>query len=265
MIKIKTCLRYPGGKFYGFKRIEPFLKIKHDEYREPFIGGGSIFLGKSKASKLNWINDIDKELINFYQVIREDNDREKLFTLIKNEAANKQRHSEVKEIKPRNKIESAFKYFYLNRTSFSGIMVKPRWGFLIGSSVTPDKWTKIVNPVATKLKDVKITNIDFKEVITAKTNNKNVLLYLDPPYFKASKAIYNNEFTKRDHLDLCELLKQTKYKFILSYENCEEIKEMYSWANIHEIDWTYFMSEARRQNGKELIITNFKYNLKDFC
>ena len=100
MIKIKTCLRYPGGKFYGFKRIEPFLKIKHDEYREPFIGGGSIFLGKSKASKLNWINDIDKELINFYQVIREDNDREKLFTLIKNEAANKQRHSEVKEIKP---------------------------------------------------------------------------------------------------------------------------------------------------------------------
>ena len=86
-MKVKTCLRYPGGKFYGLKKIKPFLKIYHDEYREPFVGGGSVFLGKELAPKANWINDIDNELINFYQVIQNEEDRWKLFSLLENEVA----------------------------------------------------------------------------------------------------------------------------------------------------------------------------------
>ena len=60
------------------------------------------------------------------------------------------------------------------------------------------------------------------------------------------------------------ILKNTKFKFVLSYENCEEVKKLYDWTYINELDWTYFMSEARRQNGKELLITNFKIKLDDF-
>ena len=69
--RIKNCLRYPGGKFYGFKFLEPFLETPHNEFREPFVGGGSVFLGKSLVKK-NWVNDNDKELITFYKVISDD-------------------------------------------------------------------------------------------------------------------------------------------------------------------------------------------------
>lgn len=255
-MKVKTCLRFPGGKFYGLKRIKPFLNIFHDEYREPFIGGGSVFLSKNLAKKNNWINDIDEDLINFYLIIQNRNSRKKFYELINNEIASKKRHQEVKNMKPEDKIERAFRFFYLNRTSFSGIMVNPRWGYLVGSSVTPDRWIDIVDPVAKKLEKVKITNLDFRKVIEKKSNH-DVLMYIDPPYFKASKSIYNHEFKEEDHIDLCKLLIKTDFKFILSYENCDEIKEIYNWANINEIDWTYFMSEGRRQNGKEVIITNF--------
>ncbi len=256
MRKVKTCLRYPGGKFYGFKTIKPFLEIEHDEYREPFVGGGSVFLGKDLAEKINWINDLDKDLINFYLVIQNRNKLNKLFSLLKNETASRERHSEVLKLKPKNKIEQAFKYFYLNRTSFSGIMNKPRWGYKIGSSTVPEKWPAIIDPVAKKLENIKITCVDYKKIILEPSKNK-VLLYLDPPYFEASKAIYNNEFTMADHIELMEILKKTKFKFILSYNNSEKLKKLYSWAKINEHDWTYFMSEGRRQNGKELIITNF--------
>jgi DNA adenine methylase len=256
-MRIKTCLRYPGGKFYGLKKIKPFLSVEHDEYREVFAGGASIFLGKDLAKKVNWINDKDKELYIFYKVIQNPKSRKKLIELLSKEEANRERHKEVLDFKPKSDLEVAFKYFYLNRTSFSGIMYKPRWGYLIGSSVTPDHWGERIEPVGKILEDVKITNLDFRKVINFKSKN-NVLLYLDPPYYQAAKSIYKNEFTHKDHVDLANLLKKTKYKFILSYEDCPGVRNLYKWANVHEIDFKYFMSEGRRDTGKELIITNFE-------
>lgn len=252
----RTCLRYPGGKFYGVKHIRQFYNTPHNEYREVFLGGGSVFLDKPKLDKNNWLNDIDSELINFYKIIKSPASRKRLYALIDGEVATKERHAEVKEMTPKNNVERAFKYFYLNRTSFSGIMNKPRWGYAIGSSVTPDRWVDIIDPVAQKLAGTELTSVDFREMIEKPSDNE-VLLYLDPPYYKASKAIYNNEFSEEDHIDLMKLLKKTKFKFILSYENSPEIRELYKWANIHEISFRYYMSEARRQDGNELIITNF--------
>lgn len=88
MRHIKTCLRYPGGKFYGFKVLEPFLMVPHNEFREVFVGGASIYLGKGK-SQVNWINDIDKELINFYKIISNEDSKKELYSLLHNEKASK--------------------------------------------------------------------------------------------------------------------------------------------------------------------------------
>lgn len=264
-MKAKTCLRYPGGKFYALKEIRPFYQINHEEFREPFAGGISVFLDKELAPKMNWINDIDKGLITFFRVIQNAKTRKELFEMLKDEVATKERHAEIRDMVVKTPIEIAFKYFYLNRTSFSGIMRNPRWGYALGSSVTPDRWTDIIKPVADKLanKKVKITNLDFGEVISARSKN-NVLMYIDPPYFIASKDIYRNGFRLEDHLRLCKLLKKTKFKFILSYEDSKEIREMYDWANINIIKFRYFLSEARRQQAHELIITNFDITLKKF-
>jgi len=254
-MKTKTCLRYPGGKFYGAKLILPLFDSTHTEYREPFIGGASIFLAKPKAEKINWINDKDEELINFYHIIQESSDAEKLYDLLKNEYVDKSRYSEILELKPKSDLIRAFKYFYLNRTSFSGIMNKPRWGYRIGSSVTPDRWVERIKPVAEKLKNVKITCSDFRDVLCS--GNDNVLCYIDPPYYVAAKGIYSKSFDEKDHQDLCDILKNAKFKFVLSYENSPIINEMYRWANIKTESWVYYMSEERRTDGKELIISNY--------
>src|SRR5437868_2549653 len=61
--------RWPGGKFYALKILRPFwLAVEHDEYREPFVGGGSIFFSKRKV-RFNWLNDIDSALITTYRVM----------------------------------------------------------------------------------------------------------------------------------------------------------------------------------------------------
>jgi len=263
-MKVKTCLRFPGGKFYGLKKIHPFLQVEHKEYRESMVGGGSVFLGKKPASEINWINDKDENLINFYKVIQREDQKLELYELLENQIASKQKHAEIKVMKSKNKIEQAFKFFYLNRTSFSGIMVSPRWGYMLGSSVTPDRWKDIIEPVSKKLEHTKITCFDFRKVINAKTkfHDHEVLIYVDPPYYDASKNIYRKSFTKKDHSDLCQTLKKCPYKFVLSYDESEDVREMYDWAKVEDSKWTYYMSEERRQEGCELIISNFKINEK---
>ena len=86
-MKVKTCLRFPGGKFYGFKHIKPYFQIQFKEYRELFVGGGSVFLGNDLTIKKNWINDIDKDLINFYKVIQNEDSKNELFRLLDGQIA----------------------------------------------------------------------------------------------------------------------------------------------------------------------------------
>jgi len=141
-------------------------------------------------------------------------------------------------------------------------MHNPNWGFHEYKSVQPNKWPELIERSSLKLREAtKITSLDFKEVITASPQGQKVFLFIDPPYFKADqKRAYAHSFRETDHYNLLDLLKSTKYKFCLTYDNCEEIKKMYAWANIHEVEWMYHTSnsnKATRKIGKELIITNY--------
>ena len=258
--KTKTPFRYAGGKYYALKYILPYIsEISHSEYREPFVGGGSIFLGKNKA-KINWINDIDPELINTYLIIQDKIQHIELIKMLEHEIATRERHAEMKLFNPQNNLERAFKYFYLNRTSYSGIMKQPAWGYNDEKSSPPKNWGDMIRKVHKKLNGVKITCLDFMQIIL-EPSNEQVLLYLDPPYFEADqKRAYKNHFLADDHFRLSAALRNCPHKFILSYDNIPQAKDIYGWAHIIELSWNYNtsnLSAQKRKKGQELLITNF--------
>jgi len=260
--RIKSPFRYPGGKFYALKHILPFINAaKHDEYREPFVGGGAIFFAKPRVAH-NWLNDIDEDLMTTYRVIADPGLRARLVTNLNNEIATKQRHQEVKQIAPRTKSEIAFRTYYLNRTSFSGILNKPAWGYAVGQSAPPKNWASMIIPAGKKLRDVKLTASDFEDVLNAPAAGDRVLLYLDPPYFSSDqKRAYSWSFTTKEHIRVEKTLRDTDFMFCLSYDDSPEIRKMYSWANIYERSWLYNTANCRgiqRKMGNELIITNYR-------
>jgi len=260
---VTSPFRYPGGKHYALKHILPFLTyMPHDEYREPFVGGGSLFFAKQKAN-FSWLNDLEADLVDVYRVIANDETREELIKRLSTEIVDRKRHSEIKEYTPVSMVDRAFKTYFLNRTSYSGIIHKPAWGFLKGKSAPPKSWIKIIRAAGAKLKNVKFTNKDFEEVISAQSDKRTVLMYLDPPYFCADqKRAYTKSFILKDHLKLASILKKTKFSFCLSYDDCEEIRDLYgSWAYINERAWLYNTANCSgrpRKLGNELIITNYK-------
>ena len=260
--RVQPPLRYPGSKFRAYKYIEPFiLCAKHDEFREPFLGSGAVFFQKNKSNFV-WLNDLDEELINFYKIIQNKELALKLAEESAKIVPSKEQFNLLRDYKPLNLYEKAFKYFVMNRTAYSGIMHLPNWGFHKTKSVQPDKWPSRIIKANEKLQDVKLTCLDYEEILFAPKIGENVLIFLDPPYFAADqKRAYEKSFEYCDHIRLAKNLKNLEYKFILTYDNCKEICSLYDWANIYPIEFMYNTANSNvttRKKGKELIITNFK-------
>ena len=267
--EINSPFRYAGGKFYARKLISEHIP-SHDFYIEPFAGGASIFFAKKKV-KENWLNDIDEDLINCLIIIRDYPN--KLIERLKNEKATKERHHFYKnEFKPRTKLDRAVRWFYLNRTSYSGIMNMQNcyWGYGEKFSMRPENWPRNILRTSAKLQNVKLTSLDFEEVI--KNAPDNAFLFIDPPYFNADQdKFYAHSFKKEDHFRFCDILKKhsKRFKFLLTYDNSLEIKKLYDWAHdLHEKEWNYTINrtddqknktekKGSRYKGKELFIVNY--------
>lgn len=267
--EINSPFRYAGGKFYARKLIIEHIP-EHDFYIEPFAGGASIFFAKPKA-KNSWLNDVDKELINCLIIIRDF--PEKLINKLKDEKAIKERHGYYKnEFKPKNKLDRAVRWFYLNRTSYSGIMNMKNcyWGYGEKYSMRPENWPRNILRTSEKLQGVKLTSLDFEDVIQEAP--KNSFLFIDPPYFNADQdKFYTYSFKKEDHFRVAKILKKhsKRIKFLVTYDNSKEVRKLYDWAiDMHEREWNYTISrtddqknktnkKGTRSKGREIFIVNY--------
>jgi DNA adenine methylase len=258
--RVKSPFRYPGGKYYGLKILKPYTTaVRHDEYREPFFGGGAVFFAKPKA-RYNWLNDVLEDLVTTLKVIADPKERKELISRLSGEVATKDRHERMKYYLPGTDVDTAYKYYYLNRTSYSGIMNKPAWGYEHGKSSPPHRWADMIEIAGEKLEDSKITCLDFEAVVDASPLGDSVFMFLDPPYYESDqKRAYEHHFIETDHRRLARLLKKTKFKFLLTYDNCKAVKELYSWAKTREASWQYNTAntDGTRSEGRELIITNY--------
>jgi DNA adenine methylase len=266
---INSPFRYAGGKFYARKLILEHIPL-HSSYIEPLAGGASVFFAKNKVEK-NWLNDIDSDLINCLIVIRDQ--PEELIARLRDEKAIKERHAYYKnEFSPSTYVDKAVKWFYLNRTSYSGIMNAQNcfWGYGDKFSMRPENWPRNIQRTSQKLQGVKLTSIGFASVI--RNAEDGSFLFIDPPYYNRDQdKFYTFSFKLEDHVRLCEELKANSHrlKFLLTYDNSSEIRELYHWANIIlEKEWNYAINrtddqkngtdkKGSRYKGKEFFILNY--------
>ncbi len=264
---IKSPLRYPGGKSRAIKFISPIVP-EFDEFREPFVGGGSVFihLKQKYPNKKFWINDLYPNLFHFWKQTQENVDE-----LIKQVYEWRNEFNDGKKlhkfllnnIEKFDNLKKASAFFVFNRITFSG--TTESGGFSKAAyekrfTVSSMDRVKLLSSI---LNNTEITNYDYQEVIEKK--GKNVFIFLDPPYFSATKsALYgkNGNLHKTfDHERLANVLKNTNHKWLITYDDSEYIRELFSFANIYEWNLTYGMRNVNKngnQNGKELFISNYE-------
>jgi len=269
---IKSPLRYPGGKSRAVKRISAIIP-DFKEFREPFVGGGSIFvyLKQKYPERKFWINDLYENLYHFWNNCKI-NPKEliKQISFWKNKfSIGKELHKFLQNnINNFNETEKAAAFFVFNRITFSGTTESGGFSNAAFKGRFTDSSIERIKQLSTILDNTKITNLDYQEVV--EKPGENVFIFLDPPYYSATKsALYgkNGNFHKNfDHIRFAEVMQNCNHNWLLTYDDSDYIKELFSFANIFKWDLKYGMrnvSESSNQNGKELFISNYLVSYSD--
>lgn len=279
-----SLFRYPGGKGKMRTQILSRIGVFYDingfdfEFREPFFGAGAIgltLLNEDRIDKV-WINDFDPSIAAIWTsvIMYPEELCEKItqyipstqsFFSLKNELLKTGR--EIDDI-----VEMGFKKLAIHQISYSGLGTKaggPLGGkgqgsiYDVGCRWTPDNLRKEVKEFHKLLskKEIrygKCTDFDFEEVISDKGS---CFLYVDPPYYHKGPELYQYHFTLKDHNRLAGLLREVDCPWLLSYDDCPEIRRMYSWAEMIDFSMIYTINKAREKN--ELLIAPNKELLWD--
>lgn len=245
-----SLLRYAGGKTRGIKILLSYFEgIK--EVASPFFGGGSFELELAARGVKVHAYDNFSLLINFWQsVIFDPEDIADICT--RYFPMEKDRFYELqKTINSYDKLERAAIFYALNRCSFSGTTLSG------GMSPGHARWTE---SAIERLRNFRVENItveemDFKNSIAL---HSDINLFCDPPYFlrKDRNNLYGvkgNGHKGFDHHGLLEILK-SRDKWLMTYNDCREVREMYASYRIVETSWKYGMNKDKKSS--EIIIVS---------
>ncbi|MFQ3597195.1 MAG: DNA adenine methylase, partial [Chloroherpetonaceae bacterium] len=267
---IKSPLRYPGGKSRAVNLIATLVP-QFDEYREPFLGGGSLFLYLKQKfpTKKFWVNDLHTPLFKFWLMCERDVDEvvKKIYEWRQAFEDGKTLHKFLtNNLSKFNDLETAAAFFIINRMTFSGTSESGGYSEQAFRGRFTESSIQRLKPFANVIKGTLISNSDFEQVVAQE--GKNVFIFLDPPYYSATKsALYgkNGNLHKRfDHVRFAETMKQCSHRWLITYDDSPYIRKLFSFANVCSWDLMYGMrnvTDNSNQKGKELFISNY---LTDF-
>jgi DNA adenine methylase len=266
-MKIKSPLRYPGGKSKALKQILPIVP-SFDEFREPFVGGGSVFfvLKQLFPDKKYWINDLNTDLYSFWEKCQKDMGSlvSKVSEIKKTCKDGKHLFMEFADEKNEfDDFERAVRFFILNRITFSGTVESGGYSQQAFEKRFTPSSIKRLKEIELLMKGTKITNLDYQEVIFEE--GENVFIFLDPPYLSTTKSkLYGRKgdlHSSFNHEKFAKNMSMCKHKWLITYDNSPEVRDFFSFANIYEWELQYGMNNYKQktaEKGKELFISNYE-------
>ena len=269
----KTPLRYPGGKSRACTKIGQFLPnmYTYREFREPFLGGGSvaIYLTKMYPSLSIWVNDLYEPLVNFWKEIQHSG--EELYTILSdlkikhpNPDSAKELFLESKKIinsQDKSKLERAVAFYVVNKCSFSGLTESSSFSAQASDSNFSMRGIEKLTGYQEIIQDWKITNLSYEDLLT---DWKNTFIYLDPPY-DIKDNLYGKKgdmHKKFDHDKFAKDCDDHTADMMISYNSSQLIKNRFKNWNAVEFDLTYTMRSVGdymndQQTRKELLLLNY--------
>ena len=260
---MRNILKYPGSKWNIAAQIVSLIP-KHHSYVEPYFGSGAVLFNKPK-SNIETINDIDSDVTNLFQCIQKDSER--LARIVMTTPFSREVYDKQFEIPEGaiciNTYERAANFLIRcwqghgfrtngNKVGWKNDVQGRERMYALWNWYRLPEW---IIEITERLRKVQIENRPALEVIN-RFNYNNVFMYIDPPYLLGSRAgkQYKYEMTDRDHIELLEILLQSKAKVMLSgYET-----DMY---NYYLKDWNKFLFKSCAEHGKprtEVIWMNFE-------
>jgi DNA adenine methylase len=244
----KSPLRYPGGKTRAIKILDRYLARYYPEERiivSPFFGGGSFELYLADKGFTVYGNDLFQPLYTFWKMVKLN--PQEISNLVRSKMPiSKENFHELRRIilETKNELDIAAYYFIINRCSFSGSTFCGGYSSQAASGRLTESSLKTLESV--NLTNISISNMDCLEFL--KQHSEHVI-YADPPYY-IETYIYGKDGDLHqafNHESFANEIKKHK-KWILSYNDCEYIRNLYSDCRIFSESWTYGMNTTKKSS-----------------
>lgn len=268
MAPIYSPLRYPGGKGKLARFVQRLVEqndLVGGCYVEPFAGGGGVALGLlfERFVERIWINDLDPAVYRFWWAVLNETDRfcQRVMDVPLDMKVWREQWDVLRSKDP-DPFDLGFAAFFLNRTNRSGIIrggpiggldQTSRWG--IDARFSREALVRRLERVGGHRSRIIITNLDAVELLPEVESRlgSRTLVYLDPPYFSKGRRLYRDHMSGTAHEDVAAAVRELSVPWVVSYDNCPEIRELYS--AYRQIQFSLQYSANRQHRGRELLVT----------
>lgn len=259
---MKPLIKWSGGKADEINMIKPHIPDNYDTYIEPFVGGGAVFFAVKPQKAV--INDIHPELTNLYQQIK-DGCGQRLYEAMKDVKTDENNYYFIRDVfEPENKFEEAFRFYYLRKTCFRGML---RYNS-DGKFNIPYGRYKTINFEDLKneeygrlLSTTEVLNNDFSYVFEHYNSSDN-FAFIDQPYDSVFTDYGYCEFKRDDQERLATCFKNTNIRCLMVVGETDYIRQLYDGYIVGSYPKKYkFKIHSGRVgnsiNTNHLIIKNF--------
>lgn len=272
---VSPVVKWVGGKRQILNEILKYVPQKFTTYYEPFVGGGAVFFELQPEKAV--INDINSELINLYQTIKDNVDE--LIEDLKKHKNDSNYFYRIREL-DRDKekynllspVERASRIIYLNKTCYNGLFRVNRagefntpFGNYKNPNIVNEETLRAVNQYFNTAK-ISFYNKDYAEVL--KGARKGAFVYLDPPYDPVSDTSSftgydKNGFDRNEQIRLkqtCDMLNKKGISFLLSNSATDFILELYKDYKIEIVKAKRAINSKADKRGEidEVLVRNFE-------
>jgi DNA adenine methylase len=273
MKSLKTPLRYPGGKSRACVKMDPYFPDlrNYDEFREPFLGGGSIAIHITKKYPFLdiWVNDLYEPLVNFWQQLQ-------MFGYdLKSELVDLKTTNNTPELarelfteskqhindETQSNFNRAVAFYIVNKCSFSGLTESSSFSPQASNANFSLRGIEKLPEYSKLIEKWRITNYSYDYLMDG---NKGTFMYLDPPY-DIKDNLYGRKGSMHkgfDHDKFAADCDNTNMDQLISYNSDQLVKDRFKNWNAAEFDLTYTMRSVGeymrdQKQRKELLLFNY--------
>ena len=270
---LKTPLRYPGGKSKAVTKLSKYFPDMSDikEYREPFLGGGSVAIAITKQyPDIDiWVNDLYEPLYNFWVELRDNgeylhNQLAQLKSRYPDQGSAKGLFLDAKEaVTDENQKDKdrAVAFYIVNKCSFSGLTESSSFSPQASDSNFSMRGINFLPEYSRLITNWKITNLSYEQLLC---DNKQTFIYLDPPYdiksnLYGKRGVMHKRFDHDVFASDCDRFISPQ---LVSYNSSQLVCERFKGWEAGQFDHTYTMRSVgaymnEQQERKELVLLNY--------
>jgi len=272
MKSLKTPLRYPGGKSRATKYLLPRFPEGIKEYRETFLGGGSVAIAFSKANPDTpvWVNDLYEPLYNFWRELQDNGDKlyrrlQELKSRYPDQGSARGLFLEAKEIVNDYSVSPLYRacaFYVINKCSFSGLTESSSFSRQASDSNFSMSGIEKLKGYSYIIRNWKITNWSYEGLLT---DDKSTFIYHDPPYdIKDNLYGKKGDLHKRfDHDQFALDCDRYVCPQLISYNSTQMVKDRFEGWMACTYDLTYTMRSTgdymnEQKDRAELLLFNYE-------